>query len=180
MPDPALSEAIKEAYASAPSDAVILHTLELRHPAFKDDDGSEIAVRLVRDFNDLIARLEPTAPLNGGDIVTFIAMAFDLELPPVDTSPVPEITVSIDNVSTELMKHLDAAVETGEKITITYRPYLTSDLETPQMDPPITLTLVEISVDMLKITGKAQMLDVGNKAFPGEFYTAKRFPGLVR
>jgi hypothetical protein len=39
MPDPTLSEAIQEAYAHAPSDAIILHTLELRHPDFRDDSG---------------------------------------------------------------------------------------------------------------------------------------------
>ena len=43
MPDPALSQAIKEAYAAAPSDVVILHTLELRHPAFDDDAGNPTA-----------------------------------------------------------------------------------------------------------------------------------------
>ena len=109
MPDPTLNAAIAEAYASAPSDIVILHTLELRHPEFKDDEGQSIAVRLVRDHQDLSAKLEDTAPLNPDEYVTFIAMGFDLELPPVDTSPVPEITVTIDNVSRELIKHLDAA-----------------------------------------------------------------------
>lgn len=39
MPNPALSEAIREAYASAPSDVVILHTLELRHPDFVDENN---------------------------------------------------------------------------------------------------------------------------------------------
>ena len=39
MTDNTLSEALKEAYTSAPSDVVILHTLELRHPAFKDENG---------------------------------------------------------------------------------------------------------------------------------------------
>lgn len=37
MTDNTLSEALKEAYASALSNVVILHTLELRHPAFKDE-----------------------------------------------------------------------------------------------------------------------------------------------
>ena len=45
MPDPALSAAIQEAYASAPVDQVIYHTLELWHPAFS------AAIRVVRDFN---------------------------------------------------------------------------------------------------------------------------------
>ena len=39
MPDVTLSEALREAYASAPSDVVILHTLELRHPDFKNESG---------------------------------------------------------------------------------------------------------------------------------------------
>ena len=41
MPDTTLSEALKEAYASAPSDVVLLHTLELRHPSFVDEQGNQ-------------------------------------------------------------------------------------------------------------------------------------------
>jgi hypothetical protein len=94
MPNNALSEALREAYASAPSDIVILHTLELRHPSFVDDDDSSIAIRVVRDNQSLTARMETTAPLNAGEMVKFIAMGFDLELPPVDTAPVPEISIT--------------------------------------------------------------------------------------
>jgi len=71
-------------------------------------------------------------------------------------------------------------VATQDKIEITYRPYLSTDLEGPQMDPPITLILTEVEANALKITGRARMLDIGNKAFPAEIYTAKRFPGLAR
>ncbi|WP_039758440.1 DUF1833 family protein [Bartonella queenslandensis] len=180
MPDPTLTAALAEAYASSPSDVVILHTLELRHPAFKDDDGAPIGVRLVRDYQDLSAKLEASAPLNANEYVRFIAMGFDLELPPVDTAPVPEITVTIDNVSRELIKHLDAAVESAEKIEITYRPYLSNDLSGPQMDPPITLTLTQVEADVSRVVGRARMLDVGNKSFPAENYTSKRFPSLTR
>ncbi len=55
MPNAALSEAIKEAYASAPSEQIILHTLELRHPAFVDEAGQPVAIRVVRDTSDLWA-----------------------------------------------------------------------------------------------------------------------------
>lgn len=135
----ALSEALREAYASAPSDVVILHTLELRHPSFIDDDGQSIAIRVVRDNQELTARLESSAPLDGGAMVEFIAMGFDLELPPVDTAPVPEISITLDNVSREIVTHLDRAAESQDKIEITYRPYLSDDFEGPQMDPPFTL-----------------------------------------
>ena len=180
MPDPALSEAIREAYAAAPSDVVILHTLELRHPAFEDDEGNPTSIRVVRDHVDLTARLEASAPLDAGEMVTFVAMAFDLSLPPVDVAPVPEITVTIDNVSREIVRHLDAAATSQDKIEITYRPYLSTDLEGPQMDPPITLVLTEVEADVFRVTGRARMLDIGNKAFPSITYTAGKFPGLTR
>lgn len=180
MPNDTLSLALREAYASAPSDVVILHTLELRHPSFIDDDGQAMAIRVVRDNQNLTARMEATAPLNAGEMVEFIAMGFDLELPPVDTAPVPEISITLDNVSREIVTHLDRAAESQDKIEITYRPYLSDDLEGPQMDPPFTLVLTEVSADASRVTGKARMLDVGNKAFPSETYNALRFAGLTR
>jgi len=180
MPDATLSQALREAYASAPSDVVILHTLELRHPSFVDDDGETIAIRVVRDNADLTATLEASAPLNAGEEVEFIAMGFDLELPAVDTAPVPEISITLDNVSREIVTHLDSAAESQDQIAITYRPYLSDDLQGPQMDPPFTLVLTEVSADVARVTGKARMLDIGNKAFPSETYSAMRFAGLTR
>lgn len=180
MPDLSLSAAIREAYASAPADVVVLHTLELRHPAFRDDAGNPTAIRVVRDHADLWARLEPGAPIDAGEIVRFVAMAFELELPPIDTAPVPEIAVTLDNVGREIVRHLDEAAVSQDRIAVTYRPYLSTDLEGPQMDPPITLIMTEVEADTFKVTGRARMLDIGNKAFPAETYTAKRFPGLAR
>lgn len=133
MPDSTLSEALKEAYASAPSDVILLHTLELRHPTFVDDHGNSTAIRVVRDHINHTCTLENSAPLNHGEAVEFIAMAFDLELPPVNNTPTPEISVTIDNVSTEMIAYLDRAIETQDMIELTYRPYLSDDLTTPQM-----------------------------------------------
>ena len=180
MPNNTLSQALQEAYASAPSDIVILHTLELRHPSFIDDQGQPTAIRVVRDNNDLTARLEANAPINANQMVVFVAMGFELELPSIDTAPVPEIAITLDNVTREIIKHLDGAAESQDKIEVTYRPYLSNDLEGPQMDPPITLVLTEVTADSYRVTGRARMLDVGNKAFPSQTYTAKRFPGLTR
>lgn len=106
--------------------------------------------------------------------------AFDLALPPVNNAPTPEITVTIDNVSTEMIRYLDNAIETQEVIELTYRPYLSNDLSCPQMDPPITLVITDIHVDCYKITVTARMMDIGNKSFPSENYTVKNYPGLSR
>lgn len=180
MTDETLSQALKEAYASAPSDVVILHTLELRHPSFKDALGAPTAIRVVRDYQDHTCVLEDSAPLDAGQAVLFIAMAFDLALPPVNNAPTPEITVTIDNVSTEMIRYLDTAIETQEMIELTYRPYLSNDLSCPQMDPPITLVITDIHVDCYKITATARMMDIGNRSFPSENYTVKKYPGLSR
>ena len=102
------------------------------------------------------------------------------KLPPVETVPVPEITLSLDNVSTELIQYLDNAIETQDMIEMTYRPYLSSDKSCPQMNPPITLVITDIQVDVLKITATARMMDIGNKSFPSENYTVKKYPGLSR
>ncbi|CAA7615105.1 DUF1833 family protein [Magnetospirillum sp. SS-4] len=174
MPDPRLSQALREAYAAAPADTVILHTLEIWHPTFTEP------IRVVRDHADLTARLEAGAARDGGQRVTFIALTFDLDLPPVDTGPVPEIAVTLDNVGRELSDALEAAAISQDRIEVIYRPFLSTDLEGPHMDPPITLTLAEVEADTLRVTCRARMLDAGNKSFPSITYTAQRFPGLAR
>jgi hypothetical protein len=207
MPDPALSAAIREAYASAPADVIVLHTLEIWHPAFVEE-GVARPIRVVRNFEDtatwlslggaevqavlggldaearrkvgLVARLEGAAPRDAGLLVPFVALGFDLELPPVDTIPVPEIVVTLDNVGREIAKHLDAAAVSQERIEVMYRPYLSTDIEGPQMDPPMTMTLSEVEVDVFRVTGRARVLDIGNKAFPSEIYTTRKYPGLRR
>ena len=40
--------------------------------------------------------------------------------------------------------------------------------------------LTEVSADTSRVTGRARMLDVGNKAFPAETYNSLRFSGLTR
>ncbi|MBR3662339.1 MAG: DUF1833 family protein, partial [Alphaproteobacteria bacterium] len=86
----------------------------------------------------------------------------------------------LDNVSTELIQYLDNAIETQDMIEMTYRPYLSNDKSCPQMNPPITLVITDIQVDILKITATARMMDIGNKSFPSENYTVKKYPGLSR
>ena len=180
MANEVLTEAISEAYASAPSDVVILHTLEIRHPNFIDDNGKPTAIRVVRDHKDLTATLEKTAPINAGEKVTFISFAFDISLPPVDDKSSPEAVITIDNVSREIISNIERAVTSQDVIKVTYRPYLSTDLSTPHYDPPLHLTLTDITADVFKVTGKASFGNFANISFPSELYTPSRFAGLVR
>lgn len=167
MPDATLSEALKEAYASAPAEVVIYHTLEINHPAFYEP------IYVVRDFQDLNAQLEDGTP------VTFIRFAFNLVKPEVSATGVPQCTVEIDNVSRDILANVQLAMGSTDLITMTYREYISTDLTGPQNDPPMTMVLSNIQADVFKVRATASFGDLNNKRFPNEEYTAERFPGLV-
>lgn len=174
MVDTSLSQAIKEAYAAAPADVVTLHTLEFRHAAFS------APIRVVRDHHDHTCTLEAGAPVDGGQAVLFVAFAFDIVPPEVTDAAAPEVVITIDNVSMEIEDNIRAALQTTDKVEVTYRPYLSTDLSAPQIDPPLTLPLTQISADNYTVTARARLGDYANRKFPSEEYTALRFPGLVR
>lgn len=186
MPNDSLTAAMKEAYASAPIDVVILHTLEFRHALFIDSSGDPAPIRVIYDNRDWTARLENDAPLNPGEFVNFIGFTFDMTLPDLDVTSTPELKITIDNVSQEIHANIAAASISSELTQVTYRPYLSSDidgngnLQYPQVDPPLHLNVTTIKVDTKKITATASFADMSNKSFPLDLYNTSRFPGLLR
>lgn len=173
MSDSSLQDAIKEAYASAPSDEVILFTIEMRHPAFTEP------LRVVRDSKNLTARLEADAPVNGGEEVLFIAYPFDIKPPDMDEYGKPELTITIDNVGREILVYIEQAVRQRAVIEVTYRLYLASDLSGPQNNPPMTMQAVSISANPTSITLVASFADLSARAFPKFNYTLEQFPSLL-
>lgn len=173
MPDPTLSAAIQEAYASAPVDQVIYHTLELWHPAFS------APIRVVRDFNSIDARIEAGAARDAAAVVTFVAFAFDIVPPDQTTSGVPQCVIEIDNVSREILAQIDLAVVSAEQIKAIYRAYLSDALlDGPENDPPMELTLISVSATPFRIRATAGFPDLVNLKFPKLDYELETFPGL--
>lgn len=169
-----LTQAIKEAYASAPTAEVILHTLELNHASFTQP------IRVVRNTVDLLACLEAGAPHDAGAWVNFVAFAFDFVPPGSTTQAAPEITIAVDNVSQEIGAALELAIESMTPITVIYRPYLASNPAQPEMNPPLIMTVLSGTINALQVSLRAGFADFANRKFPSEMYTATRFPGLVR
>lgn len=172
MPDTTLQDAIQEAYASAPSDEVIIYTIEMRHPAFTEP------LRVVRNNVAFTCTLEDDAPANGGETVTFQAYAFDLDLPEILESGNPEIVITIDNISREIVANVEAAVMTPYQIEVTFRLYLLSDPSGPQNDPPMHMVVKTIEADVFRVTARAGFTDLSRSAFPRLLYTLDRFPSL--
>lgn len=174
-----LSEALAEAYAVAPEDVVILHTLEFLHSAFVDDDGNPSAARIVKAHDPITATLESTAPVNASEAVMFVGVDFEFSLPDEgDDGSVPEIQVKIDNVAKYLIPYLDLASESLDPITVIYRPYLSTDLSLPHVLPPLKMTLRGISADVFAVTATASFGDLANRRFPFLTYKKAKFPGL--
>lgn len=173
MADSTLSQAIKEAYASAPANVVIYHTLELRHPAFT------APIRVVRDFEDLTATLESSAPVNPGAVVTFVRFSFDFSKPEMSANGVPQMSIEIDNVDRSIVANIEAALATTDLVEATYREYISTDLAAPQNDPPIRMTLMSITADVFRVKAVAGFPELMNRRFPSTEYDAETFPGLV-
>lgn len=177
------TEAVREAYASAPTDVRILHTLELRHPTFLDDDGQPEAIRVVLEKaggrpGSISLRMEADAPLNPSELVDFQKCGFSMTLPELAAGKLPEIEISVDNVTREIMPYLENAVSQRADMEVTYREWLAGDIEGPQYVLH-GLTARRIKATTYRVTCTAGFADWLNKRY-GELYTVTRFPGLSR
>ena len=180
MPDPAMSEALAEAAALAPADEVFHDTLEFRHPSFVDEAGNPDSLRIVADTEDLVAPLEAAAPIRGGQTVLFRALAFSFHLPAIEPGTTPEIEITVDGVSREMMTYFDLASASGQVLTVAYRLYLGSAVaDGPQRDPVDVFEVSEIDVGVTSVTLKARTRIDLRGAFPVRLYTAAEFPGLI-
>lgn len=176
----AMSEALKECYASQPVDEYPLDTIELLHPSFVDDLGNPTSILAVRAFESWMLTLEVDAPLRPGQTLEFLPIPFDITSPGFAEGEVPKLVFSISNVSRLVSQYLERAISMTDPITVIYRQYLNTDTTVPQTDPPIIMELSSASSSVTTVSGTATLSDVHNWPFPWQRYTTKRFPGLVR
>ncbi|RQZ24166.1 DUF1833 domain-containing protein [Burkholderia sp. Bp9017] len=176
-----IDEALAEVYASNPQDDFVLNTLELRHPSFIDDAGNPTAIRVVAGHDSLVARLESDAPLDAAQMVRFEAMAFNFKLPSMQEGQAPELQITLDGVSGEVVEHLENAVTMTADVEVTFRRFLAASPEAgPRDGRPITLYASMAKATLTQVTMTANLTDIHNKAFPWRTYLPAVFPGLVR
>lgn len=173
MTDTTLSQAIREAMASAPSNVVIHHTMELWHPAFTSP------IRVVRDYADLTATLEATAPRNASQAVTFIGFNFDFTKPEVSAAGIPQITITMDNADRAIVANIEAALGSTDLVSVIYREFISTDLSAPQNNPPLAMTIMSVTADVFRVTAVAGFPNLMNKRFPTTEYSAEVFTGLA-
>ncbi len=178
--DSLLEEAIAEAYASAPQDVHILHTVEIHHRTFTEP------VRLVRHPlegpkpGEFRMRLEESAKYNPGQVATFLGVPFELVRPEKSADTPGEFTFKVARLNDLLDEELENAALGGGVIEAVYREYREGDelrgpaswwpgirLHSPSIDPK--------SGDLV-VTGS--VLNWLNRKY-GRLYTPGAYPGLV-
>lgn len=181
MPNERITEALREAYASAPVGVIVYQTIEIIHPGFIDEEDNPTSVRVVRDKQDLVATLEAGAPLDGGQSVTFTAFAFDVTYPPQEREGgLPEGQLVIDNVSREVTRQLELTVGSQEITKMIFREFLSTDLSQPHNVPPMQFDLADVKCEVQRVTARVTALNPKNKRFPGLDYRIDDFPALAR
>jgi hypothetical protein len=170
-----LSAAIKEAYASCPSDVVELPTIEIYHSTWSSP------VRLVRDRQNLTATLEAGAPNNPAEEVLFTAFPFNFSLPKIGEGR-QELRITIDGASRILIDTIEAMdLTVDDPVRVIYRPYLSTDLSGPHMNPPLKLVCAgerAISINAKQVMLSCGYADFMNRKFPRKIYRIEEFPGL--
>lgn len=175
---PTGNAAWEEAQASAPPQVVVYHTLELQHPGFLDETGeNQIPVRVVTLVSDdMDFGIEDGATFNAGEMAPFRAVMFEAGQPEFGEGKVPETTVTVDNVTRELMPHLRRAMTYRADLKVLYRQYRSDDLSEPCYGPT-EFVMRNVVVKGTRMTGTARLDNLANRKF-GLVYTIEEFPGL--
>lgn len=161
-----LQAAAREAFATSPSNVAYVEALEFYHESFPS------GVRIVKALTPQTLRLET------GAWVEFEAAAFSIILPAANPDGLQEMQLAVDNVDRRLKDFLKESLNFITPVSVFYRYYLSTDLGTPQLNPPLELSLSDVKVGTFQITARASMADLINKNFPSEMYYRSRFPGI--
>lgn len=169
-----LAKALAEAYAVAPVSVAVLDTIEV-------SAVGSLSLYLTNGFNTLYANLFGSlvgSTYTPGVEVGYIPTPFTVRLPASTADSLPSLNIEIDNIDHQLSDLVAKALEDGVAIIIKYRPYLSTDLTRPQLNPPMTFYAASAKITATSVVIQATFPDIVNKNFPNEQYSVTLFPGL--
>ena len=175
-----LQKAIAEAYASAPVEVQMLHTLELNHKSFTQP-ARVARWPLEPEPRRFMLRLEDDAAYDPGALAEFIGLPFDISLPEKSENTPGEVNLRICGVGDYFDDDLEAAALGGGSITAIYRGYVLGREEEGPAEawPGIHIGSPYLDAATGDLTATGTVLDWINLPF-GRLYTPGRYPALVR
>lgn len=166
MSHPLLSEALKEAYASAYTEVDVIDTIELT------EVGTENSLYIC---SGLIAQPLLLGP---GVYKTFQPYPFKLSRSPgISDSGAVSVSVAVENVNGAVSAMLQTARANNRPVEVIFRTYLSND-DTAQNPRPLILELTAAEISLSGVTLTATAPDIVNKVFPNAYYSYTAYPGL--
>ncbi len=159
-----MSQVLQTLYASAPTNDLPIHTLELQAPSFG-------VIRVCSGYDDV------TAGIEDGEMVGFEACALGVSLPERSVKGRQDLQFQLDNITGESLQVVETAFEAGDKIKVTYRVYTASYLDEPG-EQTFKMTAVSVKANALRVNVVASFNDLVNAAWPTDRYTPDFAPGL--
>ncbi len=108
--------------------------------------------------------------------VTYQPFPFALNLPADTGESQPKVTLTISNISDEIIKAIRSQVEPPvlqvQMVSSAFPDIVEKDLD--------FLQLRNVSYDAISITGTLEVINVLSRGFPSEQYDPVKFPGLFR
>lgn len=96
--------------------------------------------------------MDRTCVTEDGRTITFTALAMDIALPKNDNSGFQNLVIGLDNVSGEAQESIEQAKTAGQRVVITFRRYLLSDLSFPAERYRLTVLSRDYEDDVAKLT----------------------------
>ena len=159
-----MSTLIERVYASAGPE-VIIDTIELACSAWAE------SIYIVKGYEDM------TLGLDGVVYKAFMAAPIAIALPKKSNQGSQSLNFAIDNVTGQAQRLIDTAIESEQRIRLTFRRYLDTDLSAPS-ENPFYATVLGGNVTGTTVQIEAGFVDALNYAWPRKLYTTDFAPGL--
>lgn len=161
------SEALREAYAVAPADTVVLDTLEVSR-------SGQPSIFITNNYTPFSAALET------GSTVTFLPIPFKVNLPSKAKDTLPVMKISIANPDQLVSNYLREALVDKSPVVVKFRPFLLATNQDPQyqLPTPMIFHIGPVNFGLAQVDVQCLFPNIANKRFPNESYTVRLFPGL--
>lgn len=164
MAHPLLSEALKEAYASAFTEVEVIDAISLW------EETNEL--HICSGHRQLTLQPRPLT------YRTFLPFPFKMSKDVgISDSGVASVSIAVENVDGTVAEFLRNVRASKNPVIVSLQTYL-SDSDLPQNSRPIVLELTGAEVTLNGVTFTASTPDVVNKAFPNAYYSYTSYPGL--
>ncbi|OED34500.1 hypothetical protein AB832_07325 [Flavobacteriaceae bacterium (ex Bugula neritina AB1)] len=177
---------LNEVYASKPVNQIVLETLELHNPNFTNELGINVPFRFVcskQSLTPINGILEESAPRDGGKFVEFLPAPISVTPSGESENGKGDINITLGDVTHTVEEQLNAAVQDGYNPVRVFHRIYTLNIDTGAIEGahnhPFERHLKSCSMQAGIMSATASVVDIINKPFPFNLYTAKFAPALT-